>query len=58
MRAAHGAHHRQRAGKALGMMVLGTMAAEAVALAVVRAVRCAQGLSLGGLQLPSATDLS
>ena len=47
-----------RAGKTPGMMVLGTMAAEAVALAVVRAVRCAQGLSLAGLQLPSAADLS
>ena len=46
-----------RAGKALGMMVLGTMVAEAVALAVVRAVRAAQGLTVGKLHLPSANDL-
>ena len=46
-----------RAGKSLGMMVLGTMAAEAVALAVVRAVRAAQGVKVGKLHLPSASDL-
>ena len=46
-----------RAGKSLGMMVLGTMVAEAVALAVARAVRAAQGLTVGKLHLPSASDL-
>ncbi|ROZ69678.1 P1 family peptidase [Ramlibacter sp. WS9] len=46
-----------RAGKSLGMMVLGTMAAEAVALAVVRAVRAAQGITIGKLRLPAAGDL-
>jgi L-aminopeptidase/D-esterase-like protein len=46
-----------RAGKTLGMMVLGTMAAEAVAIAVVRAVRAAQGLTVGKLHLPAAADL-
>ena len=46
-----------RAGKTLGMMVLGTMAAEAVAMAVVRAVRAAQGITIGGLHLPAAGDL-
>ena len=47
-----------RAGKALGMMVLGTMVAEAVALAVARAVRAAQGITVGKLHLPSASDLA
>jgi len=46
-----------RAGKSPGMMVLGTMAAEVVALAVVRAVRAAQGIKVGNLYLPSAGDL-
>ena len=46
-----------RAGKSPGMMVLGTMAAEVVALAVVRAVRAAQGLTVGNLHLPAAADL-
>ena len=46
-----------RAGKSPGMMVLGTMAAEAVALAVVRAVRAAQGVTVGSLHLPAAADL-
>lgn len=46
-----------RAGRAAGMMVLGVMAAEATALAVVRAVRAAQGLRAGGLHLPCAADL-
>jgi L-aminopeptidase/D-esterase-like protein len=46
-----------RAGKSPGMMVLGTMAAEVVALAVVRAVRAAQGLTVGSLHLPAAADL-
>ena len=46
-----------RAGKSPGMIVLGTMAAEAVALAVVRAVRAAQGIHVGKLHLPAAADL-
>jgi len=37
--------------------VLGTMAAEVVALAVVRAVRAAQGMTVGNLYLPCAGDL-
>jgi len=45
------------AGKSPGMMVLGTMAAEVVALAVARAVRAAQGITVGNLYLPSAGDL-
>jgi L-aminopeptidase/D-esterase-like protein len=39
-----------------GMMVLGTMAAEATARAVVRAVRAAEGLRVGKLHLPAARD--
>ncbi|MEO7390919.1 MAG: P1 family peptidase [Ramlibacter sp.] len=46
------------AGKSIGMMVLGTMAAEAVALAVVRAIRAAQGVTQGRLHLPAARDLA
>jgi L-aminopeptidase/D-esterase-like protein len=46
-----------RAGRSIGMMTLGTMAAEAVALAVVRAVRAAQGLAVGKLHLPCIADL-
>lgn len=46
------------AKKSPGMMVLGTMAAEATALAVVRAVRAAQGLKVGKLHLPCAADLT
>lgn len=46
-----------RAGKSPGMMVLGTMAAEVAALAVVRAVRAAQGITVGKLHLPAAADL-
>jgi L-aminopeptidase/D-esterase-like protein len=45
-----------RADKSLGQLVLGTMAAEATALAVVRAVRAAQALTIGKLRLPSAAD--
>lgn len=45
-------------GKTLGMMTLGTMAAEAVALAVVRAARAARSVSLGGVTLPAAADLA
>ena len=44
-------------GRTLGMMTLGTMAAEACALAVVRAVRAARGLHLGELHLPAAGEL-
>lgn len=40
-----------------GMMVLGTMAAEATARAVACAVRAAQGLRVGRLYLPSVRDL-
>jgi hypothetical protein len=39
------------------MMVLGTMAAEVTALAVVRAVRAARAIQAGKLRLPSAGDL-
>lgn len=46
-----------RAGRSLGMMVLGTMAAEATAMAVLRAVRAAQGITVGKLHLPAAADL-
>jgi L-aminopeptidase/D-esterase-like protein len=45
-------------GKGLGMMTLGAMAAEACALAVVRAIRAARGLSVGDLHLPAAGELS
>jgi L-aminopeptidase/D-esterase-like protein len=47
-----------RAGKSPGMMVLGTMAAEAVALAVVRAIRAAQGITVGKQRFPAARDLA
>src|SRR5512140_3073652 len=46
-----------RAGKALGMMALATMAAEVTAQAVVNAVRAAHALQLGELRLPAAGDL-
>jgi hypothetical protein len=45
-------------GKTLGMMTLGTMAAEACALAVVRAVRAARGITIGELHLPAAGELA
>jgi L-aminopeptidase/D-esterase-like protein len=45
------------AGKSLGMMTLGTMAAEVTARAVVRAVRAARGISVDGLSLPALGDL-
>lgn len=45
-----------RAGNSPGMMVLGAMVAEATARAVVRAVRAAQSVSVGGLHLPSVGD--
>lgn len=44
-------------GKSLGMMTLGTMAAEATARAVARAVRAAQGITIGELHLPAVADL-
>jgi L-aminopeptidase/D-esterase-like protein len=46
-----------RAGTSPGMIVLCTMAAEATALAVARAVRAATALRLGQLHLPAAGDL-
>lgn len=45
-------------GRSLGMMTLCTMAAEACALAVVRAVRAARGVTVGELHLPSCGDLA
>jgi L-aminopeptidase/D-esterase-like protein len=39
------------------MMLLATMAAEAVALATVRAVRAAQAVTVAGLHLPAACSL-
>jgi L-aminopeptidase/D-esterase-like protein len=45
-------------GETLGMMTLVTMAAEACALAVVRAIRAAQGVQVGALHLPAAADLA
>ena len=45
------------AHKSPGMMVLGTMAAEATARAVLRAVRAARTLRVGELILPCATEL-
>ena len=44
-------------GNAPGMMVLGTMAAEVVARATLRAVQAAKSLSLDGRHLPAACDL-
>ena len=44
-------------GRTLGMMTLGTMAAEVVALAVVRAVRAASGITVDGRHWPAAADL-
>ncbi|MES2784908.1 MAG: P1 family peptidase [Pseudomonadota bacterium] len=45
-----------KAAKNPGMMVLGTMAAQATAMAVVRAVRAAQTITVGGLHFPAARD--
>lgn len=44
-------------GRTLGMMTLGTMAAEVCALAVVRAIRAARSITVGELHLPSAAEL-
>jgi L-aminopeptidase/D-esterase-like protein len=46
-----------RAASHPGMMVLATLAAEAVARATVRAVLAAHGLNENGLQFPAARDL-
>ncbi|HWI84126.1 P1 family peptidase [Ramlibacter sp.] len=46
-----------RGGPSPGMVVLGTMAAEATAQAVARAARAATALTVGALHLPSAGDL-
>jgi L-aminopeptidase/D-esterase-like protein len=46
-----------RSKKSPGMVVLSTMAAEATARAVVRAVRAARGVRVGRLHLPAASDL-
>jgi len=46
-----------RAGNGPGMLTLGTMAAEATAIAVVRAARAAAALTVGRLHLPAAGDL-
>jgi L-aminopeptidase/D-esterase-like protein len=45
------------AGRSPGMMLLGTLAAEVTALAVVRAVRAAQSVTVGKLHLPAAMDM-
>jgi L-aminopeptidase/D-esterase-like protein len=46
-----------RAKESPGMLVLGTMAAEVTARAIVRAIRAARALRVGNLHLPSASDL-
>ena len=45
-------------GRPAEMMLLATMAAEAVALATVRAVRAAESMTLDGLHLPAVRDLA
>ena len=45
-------------GKPGSMLALATMAAEVVALAVVRAIRAARGISVGAVQLPAAGELA
>jgi len=45
-------------GKAPGMTVLGTMAAEAVARATLRAVLAARSVTVGELHVPCAADLA
>lgn len=45
-------------GRPAEMMLLATMAAEAVAIAVVRAVRAATGVAAGGLRVPAMRDLA
>lgn len=46
-----------QSGKTAGMMVLGTLAAEVTARAVVRAIRAARGAGSGGLHWPAACEL-
>jgi len=45
-------------GRTPGLMTLGAMVAEACALAVVRAVRAARGVTVAGLHLPAAGELA
>jgi len=45
-------------GRSPGMVTLATMAAEACALAVVRAVRAARGITVDGLHLPACGELA
>jgi len=45
-------------GDAPGMTVLGTMAAEAVAIATLRAVHAARSVTVGELHIPCATDFA
>lgn len=47
-----------RAADSPGMLVLGTMAAEATAQAIVRAIHAARGIRAGALHLPAARDLA
>jgi L-aminopeptidase/D-esterase-like protein len=47
-----------RAKKSPGMMVLGTLAAEVTARAVVRAIRAAESVRVGKLHLPAARDIA
>ena len=47
-----------QAGKSAGMLLLGTLAAEVTARAVVRAALAAQGISVGGMTWPAARDLT
>jgi L-aminopeptidase/D-esterase-like protein len=47
-----------QSGKTAGMLLLSTLAAEVTALAVVRAIRAAQGLTLKGQYWPAAADLT
>ena len=47
-----------RAKSSPGMMVLGTMAAEVTAIAVVRAIRAAESVRVGNLHLPAARDIA
>lgn len=44
-------------GQPAEMMLLATMAAEAVALATVRAVRTARGMTVDGVRVPAASEL-
>lgn len=47
-----------QAGKSASMLLLGTLAAEVTARAVVRAALAAQGISVGGMTWPAARDLT